>query len=130
MSELKAVASVLMYSGMSNPQRELTSEELEHVQSLIDKLGDPSPNQQACLGFIGYAVNWGTAHVTAHFSGHITVYRDQEEKTYYDTAGVAAYLCQLLTPVMVEHSKQFDKTLSDYVAINWIYTPLSPDYKY
>jgi hypothetical protein len=126
---MKATASVLMYSGMQNPEKELTSEELQHIQDLVAKLGDPCVPQHSHLGFSGYSANWDTTHVIAHFSGHISVY-NQEVKHYYDTSGVMAYLCQLITPVMVERSKNADKLITDWVADTFSYNsePWEPNF--
>ncbi|SRR5579871_6604189 len=112
-------ASILLYSGLPNPEKELTPEELSHIQDLVSKLEEPTPPQHSHLGFSGYSASWESTHVIAHFSGHVSVYSDHEVKHYYDTCGVMAYLCQLLTPIMVEHNKNADKMLTDWIAFTF-----------
>ena len=123
MTEVKPRAMILMHSGMQNPEKELTNEELEHIQSLVAQLNDIVPQQHGHFGHRGYAANWEEAHVITYYTGHVSVYTDKEEKHYYDTTGVMAYLCQLLTPVMVQYSKDAQKVMDDWVAAQVLYQP-------
>lgn len=120
---MKPKACVLITSGMQNPEKDLTEEELLHVQDLVSKLNEVAPDQYSPLGFSGYAASWDGVHVITRFSGHVSVYTDQGVKDYYDTSGVMAYLCQLLTPVMVEYNKNTNKQLTDWIAFT--FTPPS-----
>lgn len=112
-------ASILITSGIQNPEKDLTEEELSHIQELVLKLNEAAGEQHPHLGFSGYAATWDGVHVVARFSGYVSVYTDQEMKHYYDTSGVVAYLCQLLTPVMVEHNKNLNKQLTDWIAFTF-----------
>ena len=98
-------ASILMYSGRQNPEKELTDQETEDIRNLVAGLDTPYPGKaHSHLGFSGYAASLGNMHVIASLYGFIQIFDEHgEEKAYSDTTGVLAYLCRIMTPVMVEH---------------------------
>jgi hypothetical protein len=118
-------ASILMYSGMQNPEKDLTEEEVQTLRDLVRGLEIPYPGHaHGHLGFSGYAASLDDIHVIASLYGHVRVFNAQGEATAYsDTTGVLAYLCKLMTPVMIKHQEDVKKAMDDYMASQFPYDP-------
>src|ERR1700677_3688626 len=96
-----------MYSGMKNPQRELTEEEINRIKELVSKLKLPyigSTSER--LGFSGFSVldgeNWV---VISHFTCWCSVWDERGLKHYEDTVGLINYLEEILTPMVEKHHR-------------------------
>jgi hypothetical protein len=114
---MKPTACILIYSGQLNPFKELSDAESETIMGLIGGLEIAFPGAAYdSLGFSGYAASFESIHVIASPYGHVRVYTDTGEKAYSDTTGILAYLCKIMTPVMVEHQQVAKKAWGDYVA--------------
>lgn len=113
---MKATASILMYSGIQNPEKELTEEEIQTLKDLVTGLETVYPAQaHSHLGFSGYAASFDGMHVIASMYGHVRVWDTAGRlSAYTDTTGVLAYLCKIMTPVMVKHIEDGQKAMDDY----------------
>lgn len=118
-------AYILMYSGAMNPEKELTDEELQNLKDLVYGLEVPYPGQaHGHLGFSGYSADLGDKYIIASLYGHIRIFDAQGKDTAYtDTTGVLAYLCKIMTPVMIKHNEDARKQMDDYIASLNPYTP-------
>lgn len=116
-------ASIMMYSGMKNPEKELTEEEVQTLKDLVAGLETAYPGQaHGHLGFSGYAASFDDMHVIASMYGHVRVWDTTGKLTAYtDTTGVLAYLCKIMTPVMVKHQEDAKKAMDDYMANQFPY---------
>jgi hypothetical protein len=125
MNEMKPTACILMYSGMRNPEKELTEEEITTLRELVSKLEVPYPGQaHSHLGFSGYAATLDNIHVIASLWGHVRVFNSEGLPTAYsDTTGVLAYLCKIMTPVMIKHNEDAAKAMKDWEASLFPYNP-------
>ena len=122
---MKPTACILMYSGMQNPEKELTEEEVQTLRDLVAGLEITYPGQShSHLGFSGYAASFDEMHVIASMYGHVRVW-DTSGKlvAYSDTTGVLAYLCKIMTPVMIKHNEDAQKAMADYIASQFPYEP-------
>jgi hypothetical protein len=108
-----------------NPFKELTDAEIETVRGLVGGLEIAYPGHaHSHLGFSGYAASFEDMHVIASLYGHVRVYDAQgQEKAYSDTTGVLAYLCKIMTPVMIQHQTDAKKAMDDFVAFQFPYVP-------
>lgn len=118
-------AYIMMYSGAMNPEKELTQEELQTLEDLVAGLEIPYPGQaHGHLGFSGYSADLGDRYVIASLYGHVRVFTAEGKETVYtDTTGVLAYLCKIMTPVMIKHNEDAKKQMDDYLASLTPYTP-------
>ena len=106
-----------MYSGMPNPERELTEEEISKIEYLISQLTIPytgSVHHKFELG--GYTVsnvekNWC---IISHFTCWCSIWKDQELKNYEDTVGLIAYLEEILQPMADKHIKDSQEAMERY----------------
>lgn len=108
-----------IYSGMQNPERELTEEETAKVKELVSRLevlytGSKSPG----LGATGFSVlhkeeNW---YVMSNFTCWCAVWSNetQELKYYEDTVGLIGYLEEILTPMVKKHYEDMQRVMADY----------------
>jgi hypothetical protein len=113
---MTAIGYANMYSGMENPQRELTEEEINKVKELVSKLETPytGPTYER-LGFSGFSVSDGENWlVNSHFTCWCSVWDKQELKHYEDTVGLIAYLEEILTPMVEKHYKDAQEIMSTY----------------
>lgn len=112
-----------MYSGRMNPEKELTDEELQNLKDLVYGLEVPYPGHaHGHLGFSGYSADLGDRYIIASLHGHVRVFdRQGEGKAYSDTTGVLAYLCKIMTPVMIKHQADAKKAMDDYMASQFPY---------
>jgi hypothetical protein len=108
-----------MYSGMQNPERELTEEETNKVKYLISKLEIPytGPTHPK-MGFSGFGVccaeeNW---LVQSYFTCWCSVWSSQaqELKHYEDTVGLIAYLEEILIPMVNQHYENTQEGMEKY----------------
>lgn len=129
---MNPTAAILMYSGMQNPEKELTDQEITDIRTLVAGLDTTYPGQaHGHLGFSGYAASFQDMHVIASLYGHIRVFdAEGHEKAYSDTTGVLAYLCKIMTPVMIKHQQEAKKQMDDYVASMFPYesNPWEPNF--
>lgn len=129
---MNPTAAILMYSGAQNPEKELTDQEITDIRALVTGLNVPYPGQaHGHLGFSGYAATFGDMHVIASLYGHIRVFTSGGQETAYsDTTGVLAYLCKIMTPVMIKHQEDAKKQMDDYVASMFPYesNPWEPNF--
>lgn len=109
-------AYILMYSGLQNPEKELSEEEVATIRDLVSKLDVVYPGKaHGHLGFSGYAANFEDIHVIARLSGFVQIFdKSGSSVAYSDTTGVLAYLCKIMTPVMIKHNEDAAKAMSDY----------------
>lgn len=102
-------AFILMYSGMQNPEKELSREETNILKDLVSKLeikytGQTHPH----MGFSGYGASLSDdLYVIASLRGFIQLF----DKTglpvaYSDTTGILAYLHKIMAPVMARHEEE------------------------
>lgn len=129
---MNPTAAILMYSGAQNPEKELTDQEITDIRALVAGLDMPYPGQaHGHLGFSGYAASFQDMHVIASLYGHIRIFDAQgQEKAYSDTTGVLAYLCKIMTPVMIKHQEDAKKQMDDYIAstFKWDPPPWEPNF--
>jgi hypothetical protein len=106
----KFIGSPLMYSGMQNPQRDLTEEEVAKIKELVSQLSVTCAAHNPSMGFTGYAVNneenW---YVSGSFYGQVIVFENNGLTAYKDTAGVTAYLHLILGHLVQEHLEEHEK---------------------
>lgn len=103
----------MMYSGRQNPEKELTSEELETIQDLLSQLKEPwlGPSHPR-LGFTGYGATYELdgwiQSCQADISGFVHKWdKDTNEwDVFADTSGVLPYLMKIMVPTMQEHYKE------------------------
>lgn len=120
---MKQTACIMMYSGMPNPEKELSEEEVAIIQGLISKLNITYPGQaHSHLGFSGYAATFEDIHIIASLYGFVQVFnKNGVSAAYSDTAGVLAYLCKIMTPVMIKHNEEAAKVMADWEAAQFPY---------
>ena len=113
---MNPTASIMMYSGMKNPEKDLTEEEVQTLKDLVTGLETVYPAQpHSHLGFSGYCASFDDMHVIASMYGHVRVWDTTGKVTAYtDTTGILAYLCKIMTPVMVKHIEDGQKAMDDY----------------
>jgi hypothetical protein len=99
---------VLMYSGLHNPEKDLSEEEYSKIKELVSQLnvpydGEPLPQ----LGFTGYAADFAEDQfwVSGAFIGWVSVFQNGECKHYDDTVGLVSYLHLIMVPVLQKHIK-------------------------
>lgn len=116
-------AYIMMYSGMQNPEKELTPEEIQQLEDLVAGLEIPYPGHaHGHLGFSGYSADLGDRYIIASLYGHVRIFGANGEPTAYtDTTGVLAYLCKIMTPVMIKHNEDARKAMDDYMASQFPY---------
>ena len=116
-------AYIMMYSGARNPEKELTKEEIQQLEDLVTGLEVEYPGHaHGHLGFSGYSADLGNRYIIASLYGHVRIFDAQgEAKAYTDTTGVLAYLCKIMTPVMIEHQQNAKKAMDDYMASQFPY---------
>lgn len=114
-----------MYSGMQNPEKELTPEESQQLEDLVAGLEIAYPGHaHGHLGFSGYSADLDGRYIIASLYGHVRVFDAQgQQKAYTDTTGVLAYLCKIMTPVMIKHNEDAQKRMDDYIASTFKYDP-------
>lgn len=112
---MKTIGYAQMYSGMPNPERELTEEEANIVEELVSKLEIPytgsfHPN----MGFTGFGVSNEDWWVNSNFLYWCSVWKNGELKHYEDTVGLIEYLEEILTPMVEKHYEDMQKVMADY----------------
>jgi hypothetical protein len=119
------IAYINMYSGLPNPEKELSLEEVATLRDLVSQLKDPYPGQaHSRLGFSGYsAVLDDQTYIIADVLGYVQIFGTNGTGTVHaDTAGICAYLCKLMTPVMIRHNEDAAQIMS-ILNPSWDYTP-------
>lgn len=119
-------AYIMMYSGLQNPEKELSQEEVDTLKDLVSKLDHPFPGAtNSHMGFSGYSASLSDElYVIASLWGYIQVFRANGEMVAFsDTTGVLAYLCKLMTPVMIRHNEDAAQAMDDWVTYQLTYTP-------
>lgn len=105
----KIVGSPSMYSGIQNPQRELTDEEVSKIKDLVSQLNITTAAHVPSMGFTGYATGNEEWYVMGSFYGQVLVFEDNSLVAYKDTAGVTAYLHLILGHLVREHLEEYEK---------------------
>ena len=117
---MKVIGSIMMYSGMQNPERELSENETKHILELLSTI-DQHYNEEwyTKLGFSGYCVEWRHEESDAMYSSEHPVYFQAfpHMKTigiyknmfmsginmYKDTSGLCEYLKEILNSLCPGH---------------------------
>lgn len=103
----------MMYSGIQNPEKILTSEELETIQDLLSQLKEPwlGPSHSR-LGFSGYGaifeIDGWIQGCQADIRGFVHRWnKDTNEwDVFADTPGVLPYLMKIMVSTMQDHYKE------------------------
>lgn len=129
---MKSTAYIMMYSGMPNPEKELTDEEVSNIKGLVSELNIPFPgNADSYLGFSYSAFIDENLYVIASPCGYVKILNKSGlVTTFSDTTGVIAYLCKIMTPVMIKHQEEGVKIMKDWVASLPLYSPLPWEYNF
>ena len=111
-----------MYSGMPNPERDLTPEEVSKVKELMSRLDEPwtGPNHPQ-MGFTGYGVwdgedNW---YVSVDFRGFATVWNGTKMGVdyYKDDVGLTAYLQSILKETVDRHVEDAQELMEEFAGM-------------
>jgi hypothetical protein len=108
-----------MYSGMPNPERELTEEESNKVKELVSQLKVPYIGpKHSKLGFTGFIISYKEENwcVISNFTCWCIVWSDQDQelKYYEDTVGLIGYLEEILTPMVDKHLQDMQQVMTNY----------------
>ena len=99
---MKPVSYVCMYSGMQNPEKQLSEEEVIKIREMVlqlDKVSEPIHTQ---LGFSGYSAAYDNTYIIANIRGLVSVFTTGVTY-YYDTVGLFGYLATIMTPTLQKH---------------------------
>jgi hypothetical protein len=109
-----------MYSGIQNPEKELTDEEVNEIARLISELSGPEiefgPLGLGHGGYGAFVQNDDGSHlsVMVNFTGGAQVWNSVEQRWVgrIDVSGICAYLCKLMTPAVAQHLLDANKMFS------------------
>ena len=114
---MTAIGYANMYSGIQNPERELTEEESIKVKELVSQLKElyTGPTHPK-LGFTGFSVWYKEEefYVMSNFTFWCGIWsaEAQELKYYEDTVGLITYLEEILTPMVEKHRRDMQEIMS------------------
>lgn len=121
---MKAIFSINMYSGLQNPEVELTEEQSQKVIELANRLDHPITDDNFSglrSSVTNYMVWWGPSsapfhviHVSEYLDVQICRQGDVEYSTFQDTVGLWAYLAPIGGKIYLEHRRQTEKAMEDY----------------
>lgn len=111
-----------MYSGLPNPERVLTEEEVSKVKEMMSRLDEPwTEAHHPKMGFTGYGAwngkeNW---YVSVDFRGFAAVWTGKRMELDYfkDTVGLTTYLQSILKATVDRHFEDAQELMQDFVAL-------------
>ncbi len=107
---MKVTASIVMYSGMPDPEMELSPEGSNEIIVKLNSVFDKSETEiKQGLGFRGYMVIWHGDELGVPYTairvheGIIEIMSFASRVNMKDTAGLELYLKNLLAPTLQKH---------------------------
>jgi hypothetical protein len=107
---MKAIASIMLYSGMHNPKQELSLEESNDLLDRLSKVDTPSENEpKSKRGFNGFSASWETEKFVIVREGIIAIYAKNEypHKCYKDNVGFEIKLREILAEEILKYNLEY-----------------------
>lgn len=119
---MKVTGIISMYSGISNPEMELSPEVSKQVCEMLYRAYEESDKPlHSKLGFNGYIVAWypedGESWPAVHihvYDGVISVSCFASHSNLKDTVGLESYLAEALAPCLEKHQQEAAKAMAEY----------------